>query len=81
MKGKVHLYINPRSGENVCVRYIDPDERYRWAPYMVNPVTLATCKHCSFTKRAAQRDGRKSEANTLSATSTASRTAKKARAK
>lgn len=43
---KVHLYINPRNGDNVCRVSIPEDERYRWESYMVNPVSFTTCKRC-----------------------------------
>jgi hypothetical protein len=46
MGKRVHLYVNPRNGEEVCARAIDPDERYRWNAYQRSNRRIVDCIWC-----------------------------------
>lgn len=43
---KWHLFIHPRTGYDTCVRFIDPDERYRWNIYQRANRKIITCHWC-----------------------------------
>lgn len=43
---KVHIYVNPRNGAEVCARQVEPDERYRWNLYQRANRKLVDCRWC-----------------------------------